>query len=99
MSAYPRRILLIAAFATLSISGTSLAADMTVYREERVSPYKTHHQPRRIENIHSNPAETRCSENIVSYRSPYERYTEPVTLCHPPINWRTGPSTATIWSP
>ncbi|WP_137453654.1 hypothetical protein [Rhizobium sp. AU243] len=99
MSTHPGRILLIAAFATLSISGTSFAADMTVYREERVLPHNTHHQPQRIENTYSNPAEMRCTENIVSYRSPYERRTEQVTLCHPPLNWRTGPSTATIWSP
>ncbi|CVI59595.1 conserved hypothetical protein [Agrobacterium deltaense NCPPB 1641] len=99
MSAHPGRILLIAAVATLSISGTSPAADMTVYREERVLPHKTHHQPRRIENTYSNSAEMRCTENVVSYRSPYERHTEQVTLCHPPLNWQTGPSTATIWSP
>ncbi|CUX47697.1 conserved hypothetical protein [Agrobacterium deltaense RV3] len=99
MSAHPGRILLIAAVATLSIPGISPAADMTVYREERVSPHKAHYRPQRIENTYSNCAEMRCTENIVSYRSPYERHTEQVTLCHPPLNWRTGPSTATIWSP
>lgn len=99
MSAYPRRILLIAAFAASSIPGTSHAADTTVYRAERVLPHKTHHQPQRNENTSSNPVQMNCTENIVSYRSPYERHTEQVTLCHPPLNWRTGPSTATIWSP
>lgn len=99
MSAYPRRILLIAAFAVSSIPGTSHAADITVYHEERALTHKTHHQPQRIENTYSNPVQMSCTENVVSYRSPYERHTEQVTLCHPPLNWRTGPSTATIWSP
>lgn len=92
MSAYLRRILLTAAFAVLSIPTTSLAADMIVYGREQVSPHKTHYQPRAVEKMG-------CTENLVSYRSPYQRRTELVTLCHPPINWRTGPSTATIWSP
>ncbi|MDR6703007.1 hypothetical protein EDB97_102306 [Agrobacterium tumefaciens] len=92
MSAYSRRILLTAAFAVLSIPTTSLAADMVVYGREQVSPHKTHHQTRTVEKMG-------CTENLVSYRSPYQRHTELVTLCHPPINWRTGPSTATIWSP
>ncbi len=86
---------LITAFAILATPIASFAADTILYGHDQVPGHKTHYQPR----ADANPAEMRCTDNLVSYRSPYERHTEVVTLCHPPLNWRTEPSTATIWSP
>jgi hypothetical protein len=99
MSANIRRTALIAAFTILSMPATSFAADMIIYGRDQAPRHTTHYQPRATESAYTNRAEMRCDENVVSYRSPYERRTEVVTLCHPPLNWRTEPSTATIWSP
>jgi len=99
MSSHLKSRALIAAFAILLAPAASFAADMIVYSHDQAPRYKTHYQQRAIQSAYSNHAEMRCSENVVSYRSPYERRSEVVTLCHPPLNWRTSPSTATIWSP
>ncbi len=93
------KTLLIATFAALSMPAASFAADMIIYGQDQAPRHATHYQQRVAQNAYSNHAEMRCSENIVSYRAPYQRHTERVTLCHPPLNWRTEPSTATIWSP
>lgn len=93
------KTLLIAALAAVTMPAASFAADMVVYGQHQPSGHGDHYQSHRAENTYSNRAEIRCSENIVSYQAPYQRHTELVTLCHPPLNWRTEPSTATIWSP
>lgn len=93
------KTLLIAAFAVVTMPAASFAADMIIYGPDQPPRHNTHHEPRVAVNTYSNHAEMRCSENIVSYRAPYQRHTELVTFCHPPLNWRTEPSTATIWSP
>lgn len=99
MSADLKSSALIAAFAILITPAASFAADMILYGRDQAPRHNTHYQSRATASAYANSAEMRCTENVVSYRSPYERHTELVTLCHPPLNWRTGPSTATIWSP
>jgi hypothetical protein len=99
MSSHLKSRTLIAAFAILLAPAASFAADMIVYSHDQAPRHKTHYQQRAVQNAYSDHAEMRYSENVVSYRSPYERHTEVVRLCHPPLNWRTSPSTATIWSP
>ncbi len=93
------KTLLIAALAAVTMPAASFAADMIPYGHDQPRRHRNHYQPRTAENTYSNRIEMRCSENIVSYQAPYQRHTELVTLCHPPLNWRTEPSTATIWSP
>ncbi|CUX60425.1 hypothetical protein G3A56_20445 [Rhizobium oryzihabitans] len=99
MSANLKSTALFAALTVFLAPAASFAADMIVYGQDQAPRHKTHYHQRVAQNVYSNQAEMRCSENVVSYQSPYERHKEVVTLCHPPLNWRTGPSTATIWSP
>ncbi|MDZ7927882.1 MAG: hypothetical protein U5L46_12795 [Agrobacterium sp.] len=99
MSVNFRKTCVIAAFAILSVPAASFAADMITYGKEPAPRYKTHQQPRAVANVYTTRTPLRCDENVVSYRAPYERRTEVVTLCHPPLNWQTEASTATIWSP
>lgn len=99
MSINLRRTCVVAVFAVLSIPAASFAADMITHGRETAPKYKVHHHPRAVANVYAAGAPLRCNENIVSYRSPYERHTEVVTVCHPPLNWQTESSTATIWSP
>ena len=93
MFANSKSIFLAAAFLAISIPTMSSAADMIQYGQDRAPSQKTYYR-----SSYDVQRET-CSNNIVSYRAPYERHTELVTLCHAPLRWNLGPSSATTWSP
>ena len=91
MFANMKNAFLAGALIAISMPMTSMAADMIQYSHQRAAPKDTYYR--------TYAAQETCSRNVVSYRAPYERHSELVTLCHPPLNWHLSPSSATSWAP